>query len=63
MGSLRDAIVLVGPGLEPWRCRSFDWGDSSITAIDRVEPVLALDRGALVVIPGLFNSHTHMGDS
>jgi cytosine/adenosine deaminase-related metal-dependent hydrolase len=63
MGSLRDLIVLAGPGLEPWRCRSFDWDDSSITAIDRIEPVLALERGALVVIPGLYNSHTHMGDS
>jgi len=63
MGSLRDLIVLAGPGLEPWRCRSFDWDERSITAIDRIEPVLALDRGALVVIPGLYNSHTHMGDS
>ena len=63
MGSLRDLIVLAGPGLEPWRCRSFYWDERSITAIDRIEPVLALDRGALVVIPGLYNSHTHMGDS
>ena len=63
MGSLRDLIVLVGPGLEPWRCRSFDWEDGTIAGIDRIEPVLAIEKGALVVIPGLYNSHTHMGDS
>jgi 5-methylthioadenosine/S-adenosylhomocysteine deaminase len=63
MGSLRDIVVLLGPGLEPWRCRRFDWKGDSITAIDRAEPVLTLEGGALVVIPGLWNSHTHMGDS
>jgi 5-methylthioadenosine/S-adenosylhomocysteine deaminase len=63
MGSLRDVIVLVGPGLEPWRCRRFEWAGDSVAAIDRIEPALALENGALVVIPGLYNSHTHMGDS
>jgi 5-methylthioadenosine/S-adenosylhomocysteine deaminase len=63
MRSLRDVIVLVGPGLEPFRCSRFDWNGDSIAAIERIEPVLALEKGALVVIPGLYNSHTHMGDS
>jgi hypothetical protein len=45
MGSLRDLIVLVGPGLEPWRCRSFDWEDGTIAGIDRIEPVLAIEKG------------------
>jgi 5-methylthioadenosine/S-adenosylhomocysteine deaminase len=63
MGSLRNVIVLVGPGLEPWRCSRFDWTGDSITAIDRLEPALALESGARVVLPGLYNSHTHMGDS
>ena len=63
MGSLRDVIALLGPGLEPWRCSRFAWGGDSIEVIDRTEPALALGSGSLVVIPGLFNSHTHMGDS
>jgi cytosine/adenosine deaminase-related metal-dependent hydrolase len=63
MGSLRDVIVFLGPGLDPWRCGRFDWKADSIAAIDRIEPAMALDGGALVVIPGLYNGHTHMGDS
>lgn len=60
---LRDCIVLSGPDLEPWRCARFAWRADTVAAIDRVEPVHCLDDGALVVIPGLYNSHTHMGDS
>jgi cytosine/adenosine deaminase-related metal-dependent hydrolase len=63
MGSLADIIVLAGPGLEPWRCSRFSWDGPVITALDRVAPAKALEKGALVVIPGLYNSHTHMGDS
>jgi cytosine/adenosine deaminase-related metal-dependent hydrolase len=63
MKSLRDVIVFCGSALEPWRCSRFAWSGDSIAAIDRVEPVLKLDQGALVIIPGLYNSHTHMGDS
>ena len=63
MPSLNDVIVLLGPGLEPWRCRSFEWREETIVAIEQVEPVLAIDKGARVLIPGLYNSHTHMGDS
>lgn len=62
-GELRDCIVLVGPDLEPWRCSRFAWEQDTIVAIDRVAPVSSIEQGALVVIPGLYNSHTHMGDS
>ena len=60
---LRDCIVLIGPELEPWRCARFAWSADTVTAIDRLAPVRSIDAGALVVIPGLYNSHTHMGDS
>jgi 5-methylthioadenosine/S-adenosylhomocysteine deaminase len=63
MASLRDVVVLLGPGLEPWRCARFAWEGATIQAIDRLEPVLKLETGARVIIPGLYNSHTHMGDS
>ena len=63
MPCLNDVIVLLGPGLEPWRCRSFEWREGTICAIEREEPLLAIDKGARVLIPGLYNSHTHMGDS
>ena len=63
MGSLSDVIVLLGPDLEPWRCRKFEWKGDTITDVERTEPVLAIDAGAIVIIPGLYNSHTHMGDS
>jgi cytosine/adenosine deaminase-related metal-dependent hydrolase len=62
-GSLRDVVVLLGPELEPWRCSRFEWKGDSITAIDQVEPVLGIGKSSLVVIPGMYNSHTHMGDS
>jgi 5-methylthioadenosine/S-adenosylhomocysteine deaminase len=62
-GELRDCIVLAGPALEPWRCARFAWQQDTITALDRVAPVQVLEHGALVVIPGLYNSHTHLGDS
>jgi cytosine/adenosine deaminase-related metal-dependent hydrolase len=34
-----------------------------VTRVERREPVRAIAAGARVVIPGLYNSHTHMGDS
>jgi cytosine/adenosine deaminase-related metal-dependent hydrolase len=63
MKSLRNAIVLCGAALEPWRCSQFSWSGDTITAIDRAEPALRIEAGALVIIPGMYNSHTHMGDS
>jgi 5-methylthioadenosine/S-adenosylhomocysteine deaminase len=63
MPELRDCIVLHGPDLVPHRARRFAWVQDTLTAIELGEPVTQLDTGALVVIPGLYNSHTHMGDS
>jgi 5-methylthioadenosine/S-adenosylhomocysteine deaminase len=62
-GQLTDCVVLHGPELAPFRCARFAWSGDTITAADRIEPVTTLDSGALVVIPGLTNGHTHMGDS
>lgn len=62
MPELRDCIVLHGPDLAPWRCRRFAWVQDTITAIEPVAPCHQLADGALVVIPGLVNGHTHLGD-
>ncbi len=63
MPQLTDCVVLLGPELAPFRCSRFAWSGDTITAADRIQPVTTLDAGARVVIPGLYNSHTHMGDS
>jgi len=62
-GEVRNCVVLVGPELEPWSCARFAWKGDTITALERTARVGALERGSLVVIPGLTNGHTHMGDS
>ncbi len=62
-GQITDCIVLLGPELAPFRCARFAWSGDTLTAIDRIRPVTALDDGSLVVIPGLTNGHTHLGDS
>jgi 5-methylthioadenosine/S-adenosylhomocysteine deaminase len=63
MPEIRDCIVLDGPDLIPHRCTRFAWDHDTITAFDLGEPCNQLDTGALVIIPGLYNGHTHMGDS
>jgi 5-methylthioadenosine/S-adenosylhomocysteine deaminase len=63
MPELRDCIVLHGPDLVPHRARRFAWVHDTVTALELGDPVQQLDAGALVVIPGLYNSHTHLGDS
>ncbi len=63
MPDLRDCILLHGPDLVPHRCRRFAWEHDTVTAIDLGEPCAQLDHGGLVIIPGLYNGHTHMGDS
>lgn len=62
-GQLTDCVVLLGPELQPFRCARFAWSGDTITAADRIEPVTTLEADARVVIPGLYNGHTHMGDS
>jgi len=66
MPHLKDCIVLTGPDLHPHRCVRFAWEADTITAIEAGAPVVSLaseGAGTQVVIPGLYNSHTHMGDS
>jgi len=63
VNTLRDVVVLCGSELEPWHCSRFSWDADTVSATDRVAPARVLEKGARVVIPGLYNSHTHMGDS
>ena len=62
MPELRDCIVVHGPDLLPHHCRRFAWQHDTITALELGAPCNQLDSGALVVIPGLYNGHTHIGD-
>ena len=63
MPEIRDCIVLHGPDLVPHRCGRFAWENDTITALDLGAPCHQLDKGGQVIIPGLYNGHTHMGDS
>ena len=60
---INDCVVLHGPELEPHRCNRFAVTDGLITNITLGERCNRLDDGAVVIIPGLYNSHTHVGDS
>ncbi len=57
-----ECIVLCGQELAPFRCSKFAWKTDSISTIDKLQSVEAINDGAVVIIPGLYNSHTHMGD-
>lgn len=59
----RDCVVLCGPELTPYWCDRLQIKGDTIHSIDRREPCQSIDSGALVIIPGLINSHTHMGDA
>jgi 5-methylthioadenosine/S-adenosylhomocysteine deaminase len=63
MPDIRDCIVLHGPELIPHRCARFAWEQDTVTAIELGPVCSRIDDGALVIIPGLTNGHTHMGDS
>ena len=63
MMHLTDCIVLHGPDLQPYRCHRFTVEQDTITRMDLGDPCNQLEQGALVIMPGLYNSHTHMGDS
>jgi cytosine/adenosine deaminase-related metal-dependent hydrolase len=60
---IRDCVVLFGPELEPFHCRRFLCEDGVIREIDKKEPVRELPEAMPVILPGLINGHTHMGDS
>ncbi|TVP80400.1 MAG: amidohydrolase, partial [Puniceicoccaceae bacterium] len=59
----RDCIALLGAELEPHRCASLTIENGIISELDVVEPMNRIDKGATVLIPGLVNGHTHMGDA
>ena len=63
--TINNCIVLHGPELAPYRCSHFVVVGNRITEITLGEPCNQLNdgNGALVIIPGLYNSHTHVGDS
>lgn len=58
-----NCIVLWGPDLEPFHCDRFQVSGDTIQTIDLREQHNRLKGDGLVIIPGLYNSHTHMGDS
>ena len=59
----KDCIVLHGAELTPTRCASFRVEDGYIVEMDLLDEVQRIENGATVIIPGLVNAHTHMGDS
>lgn len=63
MPEILDCVVLHGPDLEPRRCRRFAWAADTITAMEIGDHCSQIDSGALVIIPGLVNGHTHVADS
>lgn len=68
MPEIRDCIVVHGPELVPHRCKRFVWSADTVATIELGTPIARMTEwessdGALVIIPGLYNAHTHMGDS
>jgi cytosine/adenosine deaminase-related metal-dependent hydrolase len=63
MIELTNCIILHGSELEPYWCDRFTVHSDTIQQISLREPCQAIEQGALVIIPGLYNCHTHMGDS
>lgn len=59
----KDCIVLHGAELTPTRCASFRVEGERIVEMDLLDSVQRIENGATVIIPGLVNAHTHMGDS
>ena len=58
-----DVVVLLGRELEAFKCARFEIEGGKVSCVDRIEPIKQIDNGATVIIPGLINAHTHMGDS
>jgi cytosine/adenosine deaminase-related metal-dependent hydrolase len=63
MIELSNCIVLHGKELEPYWCDRFVVKGDTIQKISLREPCHTIDQGAQVIVPGFYNSHTHVGDS
>lgn len=55
-------VVLLGPELEPFLCTVFEIEDGFVKKIVKKEAVKENKGFKLVIIPGLWNGHTHIGD-
>lgn len=62
MPEIRDCVVLSGPELIPRACTRFAWAGDTLTALDVGAEIRAINGGTRVIIPGLINGHTHVGD-
>ncbi len=60
---LNKVIALLGKDLEPFFCDSIEIENGFIKNIQKVSRVSTAQDSNLVMIPGLWNSHTHLGDS
>lgn len=58
-----DVIVLVGKDLEPYLCNFIVIEDGFIKKIDKKKAVKTNEGAGLLLMPGLWNSHTHIGDA
>ncbi len=62
MPRLQNCVLLHGPDLKPHHCRTFAWEQDTVTELELGAPTARLDAPALVILPGLYNGHTHVGD-
>ncbi|MGG6298018.1 amidohydrolase family protein [Leptolyngbya sp. AN02str] len=60
---LNRCVVLAGVELEPHWCDRLVVQDGVIQDMVLGDRCMTLETGALVVMPGMVNGHTHMGDS
>nr|RNJ68404.1 MAG: amidohydrolase [Leptolyngbya sp. IPPAS B-1204] len=63
MIELSNCIVLYGADLEPYWCDRFVVNGDTVQQLVLREPCQSIDQGALVVVPGFYNCHTHIGDT
>jgi cytosine/adenosine deaminase-related metal-dependent hydrolase len=61
--NIKDCVVFCGEELEPFWCTRFYCADGYIQKIEKVSPAKELRRSVPIILPGLINGHTHIGDS
>lgn len=59
----KNCIVLHGPDLVPHYCPQFTVRGETIRSLVLGDPCYTLEQGTWVIMPGLYNSHTHLGDA